>query len=431
MVIMGQTLTIAIPARDEPLIQQTLLYLADAVSRLPADVAVETIVCINGSTDNTKSLAEALLDTECGQKLNLQVIESAPGKTVAQQEILRQRKYTGPVISHDADVLVNPEGIAAIYEAISNKQGLGVVYAQIMPIIDPANSTPLQTIYRDVYESRRQHMRARPWVHGRIHGMTAEAADLVMQCHDNIEWRTSRVEHHPFAEKLQLHRGPASDDKLVTRLAYHAAGPESIRKIPAAQASFIPPASVAELYWGVRRSVMELERLDILFPEHAYIQRQLMAEVKVSETEMFGRARAGAVTPRQMLHLDFAHRLEDTLAAMVLESELHKTLPVSAAEQIHDLLQHPVLSEKHPITDPLRVELANFLHLRKVESSSSADAEGEEIWIPLTSTKMVSSLPSEIMRSVSGAVGRGIQSFSAPLLAGSPHREILPQPVRL
>jgi hypothetical protein len=388
---MSKTLTLAIPARREPAILETLIHLASAVKNLPSDVQVETIVCVNGCDGRTRVFAEQLLGQGYGNILGLRIIESEPGKLVAQKKIYEERKFKGVMISHDADVIVNAEGIAALYAVLSKREELNqptIAYAQCVPIVDLDFCSPLKRFYSDVYAARYRHLSCRPWVHGRIHGMTTVAADCVFD-DSGVSKRIAKTRSHPLAKSLALYQGPIVDDIFSSRIVCHAYGSSSIVKVPDAKAAFVPPFDIRELFLSIRRAVIEIKRLDILYPEHMPVHQKFETAVALSDAEIFGRIRSGATTTPELLRLDFAYQLEETLGTFVRVHDLKKPSE-PLGEKVKKLLDHPALvaeredwlSERN-----LATEVRLFLHGLLADYSKVAAAERNDHWVELAETK--------------------------------------------
>ena len=402
VVVMAKTLTIALPAKNEPGIAETLVYLARAVTRLPSDVNVETLVCVNGSNDNTLPNAREVAASSYGQLLGLRVIESDPGKIVAQREILNQRRFGGAMVSIDSDVKVNAQGVRAVYDSLMRqKDEVSISYAQVLPEIDAA-STSLQFLYADSCRLRRTYMPPAPWVHGRLYGMTKKALGLIYAEH-HIDERIANTKLHPLARQLALHKGPTSDDKFATRVVCDAVGREAIAKVPEAQASFIPPADVKQLFLAARRSAIELARLDILFPEHAHIQKGFERDMAAAASELMGRVRAEDVMPHEVQNMDFAVRLEQTLAAFVAQEDLQKPQE-RLAEKVEALMQHPAIQGASH--SDLRAEVDGFFKaLQKDYAAQTSAAQGQH-WVALQSTKPADMKLGEAVMKFMGQLGR-------------------------
>ena len=72
---------------------------------------------------------------------------------------------------------------------------------------------------------------------------------------------------------MQLDAGPLVDDIHLSRALVHSYGPESIQEIPNAVVEFTAPRTIRDFYHGQRRLLIELRRLDAMFPERAHLQK--------------------------------------------------------------------------------------------------------------------------------------------------------------
>ncbi len=72
---------------------------------------------------------------------------------------------------------------------------------------------------------------------------------------------------------MQLDAGPLVDDIHLSRALVEYYGLESIREVHDAIVKFTAPRTAKDFYYGQQRLIVELHRLDTLFPEHAHIQK--------------------------------------------------------------------------------------------------------------------------------------------------------------
>jgi glycosyltransferase involved in cell wall biosynthesis len=104
--------------------------------RVPADAAVEVLVCDNNSTDQTRAVVEGFIAPWAGRPaapLTLRYLfEPRPGKSHALNRILHEA--SGQWVLHaDDDVLVGPDWLEAYLDAIGRFPRAGVLAGPVLP----------------------------------------------------------------------------------------------------------------------------------------------------------------------------------------------------------------------------------------------------------------------------------------------------------
>ena len=93
---------------------------------------LETIVCINGCTDNTEK--EVIESRDRFPRLNIRIIHSKKGKAHAQNALVRSVKETDvPLVFVDADVTLDKNCIRILFEDMKEIEKLVVVGAWSVP----------------------------------------------------------------------------------------------------------------------------------------------------------------------------------------------------------------------------------------------------------------------------------------------------------
>ena len=72
--------------------------------------------------------------------------------------------------------------------------------------------------------------------------------------------------------RLKLGKGHQVDDIYLSRVIAYEYGLDSIKEIQNAVVYFVPPRTLYDFYQGQKRLMLEILRLNLLFPEHAYLQ---------------------------------------------------------------------------------------------------------------------------------------------------------------
>lgn len=307
----AQHLTIGIPLRNElGNISRFLSSLKAAASRLPGSVEIETIFCLNGSTDGT----EQVLRASCGELrkcgLNPLVITSNEGKMIAQGTIARNRQYDGPICFLDADVIVDRDCLRMLWETMEGDASIQVVYATVVPDVGPRPSAAQR--FQMMHYAVRDRIYQRKYFHGRTFIIRSwDVPDF-----ENAAWQSDRQRRVIGAnvESLRLERGPQIDDVFLSRLIAHEFGLDAIVEAPTARVRFVPPATFRDFYLGHRRLWIEIHRLNLLFEEHRYLQTAHF-EQRLN-CEQWRRL----PMPRRLQY--FAYRIAEVLAKRLARCEI-------------------------------------------------------------------------------------------------------------
>jgi glycosyltransferase involved in cell wall biosynthesis len=256
----ADTLTIGIPIKNEEANIETFVKsLQNAIKKINSvypKLEVEVLFCFNGTTDNSKYLTE-----NCIERLNLinaKIIESAPGKINAMCQVSRVRKLDGWIGFIDADTKVDEDCLVHLIDTLKSDRKVFLVYAQVEPIFKKRKSI-LEKIQSTHYELRK-YLSPRKHFHGRVYIMRTDCF-----------LRTGLRQSKKYSEWI-LKQGPLVDDIYLSRIIVHEFGLSSIKQNEKAIVSFSPPRNLRDFYFGQRRVLLEIKRLDLLYPEHAYVQ---------------------------------------------------------------------------------------------------------------------------------------------------------------
>lgn len=110
----------------------------------------------------------------------------------------------------------------------------------------------------------------RKYFHGR--GYFIRSTELFFLSDEERE-RANQLNAKKRYAWMRLNAGPLVDDIHLSRALVHRYGPESIQEVPDAVVEFTAPRTIRDFYHGQRRLLIELRRLDALFPEHAHLQK--------------------------------------------------------------------------------------------------------------------------------------------------------------
>ena len=257
--------TIGIPYRDEG---QNLTLLAGgllaALDELPAVVRREVIVCVNGSREGFESTLTAMLAEAGLNKHGFRVITSGEGKLTAMRAIVAQRIERGYLCFVDSDVVIESKVLRLLWEALERDACCKLAYAQPVPVF-PDDRNWIHRLLR-VHYSLRERVYRRPFFHGRAFMLREWFFDAPGSL-DSVRPGVIR--------RLSLERGPLVDDIAMSRMAVARWGGESIIEVQEANVHFDTPDSLRGLYAGALRVALEVQRLDLLYPEHAHLQERV------------------------------------------------------------------------------------------------------------------------------------------------------------
>lgn len=262
-------LTIGIPVRnEEETIDEFMRSLQVAIKSMDKDIAIEIIVCLNGSSDNSEQIVDNLIKELATSKIELQKIYSAEGKINAQNAIVQARKFSGFICFFDADVLLDKNCLAILWNTMISESFLQVVYVQVQPII-AKHGTVIEWL-QSIHYKHPEILTSRKYFHGRGY-MLRSYKEYKLVTEDK---QSNNIDKYYC---LRLEKGPLIDDVYLSRVIVHECGLDSIREAKNAVVYFIPPCTLYDFYQGQKRLMLEILRLNLLFPEHIYLQKNHFA----------------------------------------------------------------------------------------------------------------------------------------------------------
>ncbi|MCP5404860.1 MAG: glycosyltransferase family 2 protein [Pseudomonadaceae bacterium] len=257
-------ITLGVPARNEaqnlPRLVSSLLHNQQIVQDR---YHLQTLICINGSTDKSEEVACSLGGDPRYQDLNISVLSSDAGKMAAQQEICRQRQGEWVVFA-DADTELDQNCLNGLLIDAEQHPEAQVVYADTIP--QWSGKLSLFDWMLSVHYQQPDVLTHRHYFQGR---------SFLIKCPDVFlsTMRKGEGLEKAYPRFLNLQAGPQIDDVYLSRLIFDKYGAGSMLKSPSARLNYVPPRSMADYYRGMKRLLIEIHRLDILYPEHAHLQR--------------------------------------------------------------------------------------------------------------------------------------------------------------
>lgn len=254
---------IIVAARNEErTIFRTLSSIQQSVSSLAEKRRCELIVVINGCTDDTEAEVNRFLNSQVPDSpfYSTQLMHSSPGLIEAQRCAVEASQLRGPILFFDADVILSANCVGEFLRALENP-AVQVAYAKNIAVCSKPSifsmAVNFHHLVRDVRTPRR-------YFHGRAFAVRSYPE------HATPDHRALRVlGRYRF---LQLEKGPQVDDVYLSRVFAHAYGPDCMRECRQTAVYFTPITSLRDFYCGVRRLFFEIRRLNLLFPEHCYLQ---------------------------------------------------------------------------------------------------------------------------------------------------------------
>jgi len=267
-----KNLTIGIPVRNESeTLEGFLDSLKTAVDFLPADIIVETIICINGCTDGSEEIALQLVHRFQDSRLNLVVLNSSTGKMEAQRKILASRRFSGMAAFFDADIILHQDCLLNLWNAMQANPDLQLAYARVKAVNDGYETIvewleSVHYVFPNLLSPRRYfHARGYLIRPTKLFFLDAQVENRIK----NLAKEKKRFSW------MQLSAGPLVDDIHLSRVLIHKNGFGCIKEVHEAIVNFTAPRTIKDFFEGQRRLLIEIRRLDILFPEHAYLQKHL------------------------------------------------------------------------------------------------------------------------------------------------------------
>ena len=280
MKLQSSLVTIGISVRNEsqtilPFIQSLLL----AATKAAGKFELETIVCVNGSTDNSHEVLTNISNSKKFSCLNLSVTRSRPGKIEAQKSIAQTRKLDGYMCFLDADILVQDSILVELHNALSKNMDLKIAYAS--PRYLSSQSSNFVEWVHDLPNRDHDILTPRKYFHGRA--FMLRSATILLEALSLKRSKLIGRKYRLVREYLELERGPLIDDVFLSRFVVHKYGVKSIAEVSQTRVYAVPPHTLLDWYQGWRRVFIEIRRLNLMYPEHRYIQNMhFLRRVRIS-----------------------------------------------------------------------------------------------------------------------------------------------------
>jgi glycosyltransferase involved in cell wall biosynthesis len=217
---------------------------AFAEARLP--LRFDLVVVLNDCSDRTEEVV---------RREGVAMLHTTGGLVEAQRAAVRPAPF---LVYSDADIAISEDTLAAVAGVMLERPEVMVAYPSKIPLPPRRRGLLAQALYvynlHDGFQTRRQYFNGRFFAirHWHIPGRA--------ELHD----RSAAL---PVDGFYRFGDGIRVDDIYLSRWVLHEWGPTAIVEVPEGRLWFRPPETLAGMYRYYRRMRMEIERLDVLFPE--------------------------------------------------------------------------------------------------------------------------------------------------------------------
>ena len=209
MTAVFHALTVGVPCREEG--QDWDLFargLREALLRLPAELATEVILCVNGSGEDLNDRLASVAECTGLNCFGVQIIGSEPGKLNAIRAVAKMRALQGYLAFIDSDVVLDASVLHRLWKRLNTDKACWIAYGQPVPVF-PDRPNLIHQLCR-VHYSLRDRVYKRPYFHGR--------AFMLRQWFFK-EPRPLPPLSERLVQRLQLHQGPLVDDIAMSMMA--------------------------------------------------------------------------------------------------------------------------------------------------------------------------------------------------------------------
>ncbi len=218
---------------------------------------VEIRYCFNGTTDASEGKWDKILMSNPYFQKKVHKYTSTKGKINAQRRMLVGAKVGFKhILFIDADAVIAKDTIVKLHQNLLDG-GTRLVYGNMVPIASQGFLPFLQRVH---YSHQDEILTPRNYFHGRCFMIQAEDVDAFFDTRS--------------LEKKDLTDGFRVDDIHLSRYYAHEYGPKSMKHVSDAAVQFQMISSLRDYYRAMKRLHNEIYRLNILFPEHKYLQKE-------------------------------------------------------------------------------------------------------------------------------------------------------------
>lgn len=260
---MSTKLYYGIPAYNE---EKNLPDCLRSLAEQDIELDLETIVCLNGCTDNTEKIAAEAKEKH--PRLNIRTIHSEKGISYAQNAIVRSVKDRDvPLVFVDADVTLDERCVGILYEEMNRLNQLIVVGSWPIPHKQEKTSSWERFLYEILHvrafypESQvSQHDVSEFKSYVKENPQPAVDPDFETRSKIYFHGRTFMIRNADFFEMPEDR--DVADDTYLPNMIHTRFGPGTIRTRFDAIVHYEPYLSLRDHYRAYRRVFWDLENID-------------------------------------------------------------------------------------------------------------------------------------------------------------------------
>ncbi len=208
------------------------------------NVRYEIIVILNDNSDHTPEL------------LSHEVVWTSTGGIVEAQRILAEkRRDSNFVIFSDADILISQNAIYEISKAFIENPKLSISYVEKIPLQPQRKTLLAQSLY--LYNLNNGYQSKRHYLNGQLFGIR----NWNIPRASRLQWVASKN-----SSFLNLEAGIRCDDIFLSRQCLSEQGPQGIQLVDG-HILYRPPETLTGMFRKYQRMTLEIERLNIFFPD--------------------------------------------------------------------------------------------------------------------------------------------------------------------
>lgn len=210
----------------------------------------ELLAVLNDCTDRTEDRVRAVP--------GVRILHSSGGKIEAQRAAHLDAQPTPFLVFSDADIHVEENALYELARVMLEDPIVQVAYPSKIPLRPRSRSLLAEALY--VYNRRDGFQTARHYFNGKFFAIRSWSAPT----REELQPRLAGL---PTDRFYQFHAGLRIDDIYLSRLLLARHGCQAIREVTRAKIHFRPPETMVGMYSYYKRMRLEIERMDILFPE--------------------------------------------------------------------------------------------------------------------------------------------------------------------
>jgi glycosyltransferase involved in cell wall biosynthesis len=217
---------------------------AFAEAHLP--LRFELLVVLNDCTDGTENVV---------RRLGVPMLHTTGGLIEAQRAAVRPAPF---LVFSDADISVEENTLHAVAQVMLEHPEVVVAYPAKAPLQPSRTSLLAEALY--VYNLRDGFQTPRRYFNGKFFAVRR----WQVPSREELQGRIAALPPDRF---YRFGDGVRADDIYLSRWIMHESGPDAIAEVQEARLWFRPPETLAGMYRYYRRMRMEIERINLLFPE--------------------------------------------------------------------------------------------------------------------------------------------------------------------